>query len=137
MSSLKWYFGAATSALAPLVPAVGDPMAWRATKVAGAFGRGASRLHPVGVFLGAAQLGYMGYTNRRMLYRETGYAGGRVMEGLTGGRYQAPAAAWERTPSQRFSERKTHGFFVNPRDRMERNPPMISSARLADQGYRT
>ncbi len=112
-------------------------MAYASAKVRGPFGKGASRLLPFGQALGIAQIAYMGYTNRAMLYREGGDAGARSLEVLSGGRYQAPDSAWERTPGQRFSERRTHGFFVNPGDRMTRNPPMISSAQLADQGYRT
>ena len=46
-------------------------------------------------------------------------------------------AHWENTPKQKYEARHTHGFFVSPGDRMTRNPPMISSAQLADQGYRT
>lgn len=135
-NSLKWYSGAVSSSLSPLIPAVGDAMAYASSKVKGPFGKGATRLLPVGQALGLAQLAYVGYVHRDTIYRESGHAGARTLEVFSGGRYQAPESAWERTPKQRFSERRTHGFFVNPRDRMERNPPMISSAQLADRGYR-
>ena len=114
-NSLKWYAGGVSSSLSPLIPLVGDGMAYASSKVKGPFGKGATKLLPFGQALGLAQVVYMGYTHRDTIYREGGHAGSRTMEVLTGGKYQAPDSAWERTPSQRFSERRTHGFFVNPR----------------------
>jgi hypothetical protein len=135
MNSWKWFAGAATSSLAPLIPAVGDPLAWRATRIAGAFGKGASKLHPLGVAFGALQVAHMTYTNRHMLYREGGDLGARNLEILTGGRYEAPSSAWENTPKQRIAARRTHGWFVSPADRMRRNPPMMSSREVAQRDF--
>lgn len=33
-------------------------------------------------------------------------------------------SAWDNTPKSRYSARKTHGFFVSPKDRMRKNTPL-------------
>lgn len=123
MSAWKWYAGAVTSSLAPLIPAIGDPLSWKATKVAGAFGRGATRLHPVGMALGAAQVGYMAYTRRGFILRESQFA----VDRMTG---RDNPAAWRHTPKMEFAARRKHGYLVSGSDRMVRNPPMMSSRDL-------
>ena len=134
-NSMKWYSGAVSSSLSPLIPMVGDAMAYASAKVKGPFGKGATRLLPFGQALGAAQILYLGYTNRAAIARESGHAGSRTLEVLSGGRYQAPDSAWQNTPSDRFSSRRKHGFLVSPSDRMRRNPSMMSSHEVARRDF--
>lgn len=68
------------------------------------------------------------YTNRSALLSEAQKASQRTLDVLTP--YEAPEDAWHNTPKYRWNARKAHGFFVNPRDRMVRNPPMASSQEL-------
>ena len=59
-----------------------------------------------------------------------GGASSRILQGITFGRYQAPESSWENSPKARLARWRARPV------RMELNPPMISSAQLADQGYR-
>ncbi len=37
---------------------------------------------------------------------------------------------WDNTPKAKFEARRTHGFFVSPKDRMKRNSSLMSSREL-------
>ena len=47
----------------------------------------------------------------------------RILQGVTGGIYQAPESAWSNSPKQNMRRRHTHGYFVSPSDRFIRNEP--------------
>ncbi len=109
--------GGVGTTVSPLIPFIGDGIAYALTTAKGPVGVGARVMYPVGAALGAAQMGYVGYTE--ITGRTTYVSDAR--EALQDAQKKS---ADNIDIGGRLSRRHTHGYLVSPRDRMIRNAPL-------------
>ena len=135
MSAWKWFKTGFTAGAGFLLPIVTAPYPVDNLFQVGPLSSRLGQTTAGRLFVGGTQVGgaiaAAQFTDQVIL----GNASARTLESLSFGRYMAPQSAWENSPKSRLGRLHTHGYQVKPRDRMRRNPAMISSAEVARRDF--